>query len=977
MVRFSRTNGFTLLLLILTFCLITNPALSDPQQKRSLTHDDYDSWKSIVSMEISADGKWILFLETPQDGDAVLVVKNVADGREFRQVIGYSGEGTNAERAARAEFTYNASHVVFMISPTKAEIDTAKKSKKENKKGNNDKGKKKLGIMNLGDGAVVVVDSVKSFELPAEASGWVAYLKEEPAKKDKKKDEKGEEEEKEEKKTEETKEVKKEKAKAEEEKEKKEKEKEKKKKYGTKLVLQSLSDTTKTEVESALECRFTKSGKYLLYIVSSKEKPESDGLYSFEPSNGATHALMTGKGDYKRWQFDKEENRLAFVTDRDDREADEPTFNLYGWKVGSTSAELWVSHKSTKNFPDSMAVSDKSEITFSDDGNVVMFGIKEIPKPEKEDEDDDEEKKAKFDLWHWNDPYPQPQQKKMAKEVRENTWESVYFIDKSQFVKLADEKLPDVRLARDGKIAYAVNPWPYTKRVSYYGTFNDFYVIDPKSGERTLVKKDNYGGARISPNSKYMYWYVDKNWFVYDIKNKTTKNVTGKLSVQFDLEDWDTPNPPRSYGTAGWTDDDKSILIYDRYDIWEISPDGSKARMITEGFGRKNDLSFRYTRLDPDEITIDPSQDLLLSTTNAETMGSGFFRDQVKGTAEPEQLLIASKSFGRRIYKAKNAEKLMFTRSSFDEYPDVWVSDMDLSAPEKITNLGKQTESFTWGKAELRDFNSSDGKPLKGILIKPENFDASKKYPLMVYIYETLHSMMHRFRNPSPGSSINPSYYVSNGYIIWMPDIEYHTGYPGKDALKCVLPGIQILINEGYIDEKSIGIQGHSWGGYQIAYMITQTNIFAAVEAGAPVSNMTSAYGGIRWGSGMVRQFQYERTQSRLGGSLWEVPLRYIENSPVFWADKVQTPILMMHNDEDGAVPWYQGIEYIMALRRLGKEAYMFNYNGEGHGLRKRVNQKDWTIRMAEFFDHHLRGAPAPKWMTEGIKAWEKQEKEK
>ena len=247
----------------------------------------------------------------------------------------------------------------------------------------------------------------------------------------------------------------------------------------------------------------------------------------------------------------------------------------------------------------------------------------------------------------------------------------------------------------------------------------------------------------------------------------------------------------------------------------------------------------------------------------------------------------------------------------------------------------------------------------------------------MVYIYETLHQGRHRYRNPSPGSSVNPPYYVSNGYVMWMPDIEYDTGYPGKDALKCVLPGIQMLIREGYIDPKAIGIQGHSWGGYQISYMLTQTNIFAAAEAGAPVSNMISAYGGIRWGSGMVRQFQYEQTQSRLGASLWEVPMRYIENSPIFWADKVETPVMYMHNDEDGAVPWYQGIEFIMALRRLEKEAYMFNYNGEKHGLRKRVNQKDWTIRMAEFFDHHLKGTPAPKWMTDGIKAWEKEEEEK
>ena len=247
----------------------------------------------------------------------------------------------------------------------------------------------------------------------------------------------------------------------------------------------------------------------------------------------------------------------------------------------------------------------------------------------------------------------------------------------------------------------------------------------------------------------------------------------------------------------------------------------------------------------------------------------------------------------------------------------------------------------------------------------------------MVYIYETLHQGHHGYRHPSPGSSVNFSYYVSNGYVLWMPDIEYDTGYPGKDALKCVLPGINMLVREGYVDPKAIGIQGHSWGGYQICYMITQTNIFAAANGGAPVSNMTSAYGGIRWGSGMVRQFQYEHTQSRLGASLWEVPLRYVENSPLFWADKIETPLMYMHNDEDGAVPWYQGIELIMALRRLNKVGYMFNYNGEAHGLRKRVNQEDWTIRLAEFFDHHLKGAPMPDWMKHGIQAWDKKEEKK
>jgi len=952
------------LCLIISVLIFSVPGLNGKiknSTKRFLTHEDYDSWKSIVSATISANGHWVLYLETPQDGEADLVVKNLKSKKEYLHTIGYSGEDTDSEKAAKALFSYDSTHVVFLISPSKAEIKKAKKNKKEKPE---EKPKKKLGIMDLSDGSVTIIKRVKSFGLPGEAGGWVAYLKEAPPKSEK-------EEEEEEKKEEE---------KAEEEKKEEEKDK-KKKEYGTQMVLRSLKDQVETEFESVMDYRFTKNGKFLLYIVSSKEKPETDGVYSLCPRKGPSTALLTGKGNYKKWAMDKEETILAFLTDKDDQDVGEPTFNLYGWKVGGQESSLWVSHTSFPGFPEGMAVSDKSDVFFSEDGRVVMFGIKEIPEPKKKhdeekENDKEEEEEAKFDLWHWNDPYPQPQQKKMAERVRNNTWESVYYPESKSFVKLADENIPDVQLSRSGKVAFAQSILPYTKLVSYDSTYKDVYVIDPKSGERALVKKQLYGRARLSPNGKYVCWFQEKDWYVYNIAEKSTENITALMDVRFEREDWDTPNPPYGYGIAGWTDDDASILVYDRYDIWEIKPDGSKASMITEGFGRKNDLSFRYIKLDPEEITIDPKKTMLLRATNEETMAQGFFQDRVNGTKLPRKLIMANKGF-MSLRKAKKADRILFARSSFDEYPDLWVSDVDFKNPDKITNLGSQMKPFIWGKAELCSFYSADGKALKGILIKPENFDPNKKYPLMVYIYETLHQRLHSFRHPSPGSSVNPSYYVSNGYVMWMPDIEYDTGYPGKDALKCVLPGIHMLVREGFIDPEAIGIQGHSWGGYQIAYMITQTNIFAAVEAGAPVSNMTSAYGGIRWGSGMVRQFQYERTQSRLGASLWEVPMRYIENSPIFWADKVQTPILMMHNDEDGAVPWYQGIEYIMALRRHRKEAYMFNYNGEAHGLRKRVNQKDWTRRMAEFFDHHLNGAPATNWMTNGIKAWEKKEEEK
>ena len=970
-------KGFLKSLTIVTVLVFFAALTAEPgatSKKRPLSHDDYDSWKTIRGSAISANGNWLLYLEVPQDGEADLVVTNLQNNKEYRHTIGYSGEGTDSEKAAKAQFSYDATQVVFLISPSQAEVKKYKKAKKKKKA--KDKPLKKLGIMDLADGKVSIAERIKSFKMPKEAGGWLAYLKEAPPKPEKKDKEEIEKEEKGKEVVETSKELKGKKIeniKEEKGKEKKESKgkKDKKKKYGTRLILHSLKEGKEKIFEDVLLYYFSKDGENFFFIVSSKKKPESDGLYRFIPGSDTPAPLLSGKGSYKKFAMNKHETMLAFLTDRDDQKADESTFNLYGCKTGDVRAALWVSHTTTKNFPRSMAVSDKSDVSFSEDGRVVMFGIKEIPEPKKEDNNPEKEKKAKFELWHWNDPYPQPQQKKLAKKVHDNTYESVYHIKSKRFVKLADKDILDVLLNRNGKVAYGETILPYTKYVSFFGSFYDIYVFDVKSGKKTLVRKKLYDGANLSPNGKYVYWYEDKNWYVYNIASKVIKNITASLGVPFDREDWDTPNPPRSYGILGWTDNDASILIYDRYDIWEITPDGAKSRRITEGYGRENHISFRYVKLDPEEITVNPRKTLLLRATHVDTMAAGFYRDQVNGNRPPEKLIMAGKRFDQPR-KAKNAEIIYYTRFDFDEYPDIRVTDLSFNNPRKITDLGRQMEPFTWGKEELRSFFSSDGKPLKGVLIKPDHFDPQKKYPLMVYIYETLHNYVsHRFRHPGPGTSVNPIYYVSNGYVMWLPDIEYDTGYPGKDALKCVLPGIEMLIREGFINPEAIGIQGHSWGGYQIAYMVTQTNIFAAAEAGAPVSNMTSAYGGIRWGSGMVRQFQYERSQSRLGDTLWRVPLRYIENSPLFRADKVRTPLLMIHNDEDGAVPWYQGIEFMMALRRLEREAYMFNYNGEKHGLRKRVNQMHWTKCMQEFFDHHLKGAPAPGWMKEGIKAWD------
>jgi dipeptidyl aminopeptidase/acylaminoacyl peptidase len=323
--------------------------------------------------------------------------------------------------------------------------------------------------------------------------------------------------------------------------------------------------------------------------------------------------------------------------------------------------------------------------------------------------------------------------------------------------------------------------------------------------------------------------------------------------------------------------------------------------------------------------------------------------------------------------KARNADVFALTAGSFNEYPDIEVTDATMKEMHRASTANPQKEELSWGSSELVSYVNADGLHLHAALYKPENFDPKKKYPMLVYIYERLARNVNHFVDPRPGHTINFSYYASNGYLVLTPDIVYTEGYPGQSALKCVLPAIQAMVDRGFVNPDAIGIQGHSWGGYQIAYMITQTNRFRAAAAGAPVANMTSAYDGIRWGSGLPRQFQYEKTQSRIGGSLWQYPMRFIENSPLFQADRIQTPVLMIHNDADDAVPWYQGIEFFLALRRLGKEAYMFSYNGEPHGLRRRPNQKDYTLRLQQYFDHYLKGAPAPDWMVHGISYLDKQ----
>ena len=932
------------------------------QTKRPLNHKDYDPWRSIVSQKLSNDGKFLAYGLFPQEGDGEVVIRNLVTGKEQREPAGSRpaptpatpGEENPAAEARGLSLSFSADSrtLVFSTFPTKAANDQAKKDKKPAPKDG-------MVIVSLAEGKATRIERVKRFSLAEKAPNLLAYLKEGPdspasgatapaASTGQGEDQQGgrggrggaaggagrgarvE--------------------------------------FGSELVLRTVSDGVERTFPDVTEFVLPDDGRQLVFAVGARDTARNGVFFAKASDSAVPASLLDGKGKYVKLTWDENQTQLVFLSDRDDAAAKQPRWKLYRWDRGS-SAAVPLAGAETPGFHKEFVVSDRGTLSFSKDGTRVFFAVAP-PAPEKKDEPDaaGDDTKAVVDLWSYKDDYVQPIQKVRAERDRNRTYTAAYLIPEKRVVQLADPQLGEVTPSESPQFVLGTDDREYRAMADYDERYIDSYVVDAVTGQRTLLAKKSRGSLTWSPNGKYLLTFDGKDWWTISVPDGKETNLTASLPAKFFNEDTDTPSTPGPYGNGGWTKDGKTLLLYDRFDIWRISPDGSGARNMTAGYGRAHDLRLRYIRTEaenPRERWIDPSRPVMLQAESLKTFDTGFFRASLDG-GEPRPLTMGPRTLSVPV-KARDADVYLLTAQTFNEFPDLVVTDGTFKELRKVSDANPQKKDLLWGTAELVQFKNGDGVPLTGALYKPENFDPKKKYPMLVYIYERLSQNVNRFVDPRPSHNINFSFYTSNGYLVFTPDIVYTTGFPGQSAMKSVLPGVQAIVDKGFVDEKAIGIQGHSWGGYQIAYMVTQTNRFRAVAAGAPVANMISAYDGIRWGTGLPRQFQYERTQSRIGGSIWQYPTRFIENSPIFWADRVQTPVMLLHNDGDDAVPWYQGVEFYLALRRLGKTVYLFDYNGEPHGLRKRPNQKDYTIRLQQYFDHYLKGAPAPDWMEKGV----------
>ncbi|MGB4843041.1 MAG: prolyl oligopeptidase family serine peptidase [Ferruginibacter sp.] len=969
-------------------------------QKKSLTHDVYDGWKSAGERLISNDGRYVVYTVNPQEGDGELVVQNIATKVKNTVARGYS-----------AVITEDSRYVVFKIKPFYQDTRQAKIKKKKP----DDMPKDSIGIIELGKEMVVKVARVKSFKAPEKGFGYMAYQMEKPepdtTKKTKKaiidsskknidmlvkladsiirksvESVKSENLTKEEMITAANKAA---------------KEIIKKSKdellqeedamldaegddgpgggsssEGTDLMVRRMSDGKEKIFKLVSEYVFDKKGTKLLIETTPKSKDSTSMGYVllYTLAYEKTDTIMWNFNEGKNFAFDEEGTQLAFVAERDSsKKALQKFYKLWYYTTGQDSARL-IAEKNTVGMQLGFTISENARPDFSKDGKKLFFGTTPIKAPKDTTLVDFE--LARLDVWHYNDDYLQPMQLKNLRNELNRSYMAVMKPGDDRLVQLGAEDAENITLVDEGNADWVLAESNKGNRITLQWegrTRITAYAISTVDGSRKLIKENSLGNFSPSPKGKFVYWYEpdNKTYFTWSVANGLIKNVSQKITEPIYNIENDVPDYPRPAGFTGWTANDQYMLINDVYDIWEVDPNGiAQPKNITNGFGKKNKTEFNYVRLDREKRFIDADEAILLRSQNKTNKFGGFYTKKINTVSDPVVVTQGPFSFSNPV-KADKAEQYIVQRSNIGS-SELYTST-DLKNLDQLTDIAAQQKEFNWLTVELVKWKMFDGKMSEGLLYKPENFDPKKKYPVIFYFYEKNADGLFSYKTPAPSASIvNTAYFVSNEYLIFDPNIYYKDGEPGNSAYNSVVSAAEYLSKLPYVDGSRMALQGQSWGGYQIAYLVTKTNKFRAAWAGAPVSNMTSAYGGIRWGSGMNRQFQYEHTQSRIGATLWERQDLYLKNSPLFSADKVTTPLVIMHNDADGAVPWYQGIEFFTALRRLNKKVWLLQYNGEDHNLVERKNRKDLSIRLGQFFDYYLKDGKPAKWIKDGVPATDK-----
>jgi len=976
--------------LVLTFALVALPSMlpvlepsatmQQAAQKRPIELQDIINWKAIGTTAVSNDGQWFAYRLAPGEGDAQIVVKRAKGSDkdltfEVGEVpaagAGGGGRGGDGGAAASAslDFSEDSKWVAFTTYPSRREAQRLRRLRRPVQSS--------VTIVNLATSEKREYSRIRRFAFSGDASTWIA-LQRQPlqatgaggstegrgaaggsgqapggaagAASDRPR--------------------------------------------GTDLILRELASGQELSVGNAADFAFSKDGNLLAWTIDAQDKV-GNGVQLRDMTRGTVSVLDSGNASYERLVWTEKGDGLSVLKGTDDRTLRDKRYAVLGFSGFGASALQKVAYDpaTDKSFPSGMSISPNRNPQWSDDLQALTFGIHTPRKrdgaadaadadpatPREEDDasrpatpdaaNADADEKVDLVLWHWLDKRLQSQQEVQEVGDRSFSYLAEYRVQTQTFIRLADEDVRTVTLASKQRFAIGQDSREYELLGNLDGRrFQDIYVIDMATGARRLALKRARWYNGPSPDGKSFLYYEDGNYHIYSMESGQTRNITINAPISFvDAEDdHNVVRPPT--GSIGWTKDSASVLLTDNWDIWQVPVAGGTVVNLTIN-GRKDQI--RYQRRYPIEpvqeraLGIDLTRPQYFAAYGEWTKRAGIAR-LTPGKPGVDMLNWSDAAFGTLI-KAKDAEQYIYTRSTATEPNDYYITDASFARGDRLTDQRPQVASYTWTQGSmLVNYTSDKGDKLQAALFLPAGYEKGKSYPTIVNIYEKMSQGANQFANPG-ANGFNRSVYTSNGYAVLLPDITYKLNDPGMSAVWCVVPALKAAIATGVVDAKKVGLTGHSWGGYQTSFLVTQTDMFAAAVAGAPLTNMVSMYSLIYKNTGGTNQAIFESSQGRFKGGYWDNWDAYYRNSPVFFAKNVKTPLMILHNDRDGAVDFTQGVEYYNTLRRLQKPVIMLEYVGENHGLRKPSNMRDYTVRMKEYFDHYLKGAAAPDWMTKGV----------
>jgi dipeptidyl aminopeptidase/acylaminoacyl peptidase len=921
---------------------------------------DILSWKRLQNPTLSNNGEWFAYRLGPAEGEAEIVIRNLKSGKEVRFPIGDSGASAPAPdpNGPPPPLAVGAGGALAISGDSRWAAFQAWPGTKEAKKLKKDRKpiQTKVVLVELATGKKTEFEKTRRFVFSGERSTAIALHRYQPeaagpptptpaaggagAAADRP--------------------------------------------SGADLLIYELASGSELNLGNVSEFAFDKNGDRLACLIDARDKA-GNGVVLRNMSTGALQSLDSAAAVYKGLNWTEKGDGLAAIRGVDDKAFEDKLYSVVAFKgFGGSGAPVKSVYdpKSDASFPKGMTIASTRNAAWREDLSAVTFGIREV-KPKKTPAVADGEPKITVSapggpadaapedkpdlvLWHWKDSRLQTQQAVQETVDKNFSYLSVWRPDDGKFVRLADDSVRMVNFPAESKIALGTDLREYELMTNLDGRrFEDVYVVDPLTGERKLALRKARWFRGASPDGANLLFYDDGVYYTYNTSTGRQVAITKGVATTFvDTEnDVNVVKPPTP--SLGWSKDGQYVLLSDGWDIWRISAkDGSSVNLTVNG--KKDKIRYRQRfRLDPDEKGIDLDQPQYIGAYGEWTKKAGI------AIIEPGKPGVRMLQWGDARYaallKAKNADTYLYTRETVKASPDYYLAGKTLENGQKITDANPQQKDYLWTSGvRIIDYTSTRGEKLQAALYLPANYDPAKKYPTMVEIYEKMSQNANAYPQPA-FNGFSVSAYTSNGYAVLEPDIVYKVNDPGMSAVACVVPAVKAAIATGVVDAARVGIHGHSWGGYQTAFLITQTDTFHAAIAGAPLTDMIGMYSLIYRNTGGGNGAIFESSQGRFYGGFWDNLESYQRNSPVYHAKNVHTPLMILHNDKDGAVDQTQGIEYFNTLRRLQKPVILLEYKGENHGLRKPENMKDYTVRMKEYFDHYLMDKPAPKWMTDGV----------